>query len=137
VATILAVSASGCDPAAREPDPAEEVAASVEAIDPALLASLPPGATAETLEQGRRLYVVCSVCHGLDAHGTQLGPSLRRPDWIHIEGGVEEIEQIVRSGVANPREYPIPMPVMGGGDFDEAELRAVATYVDAMRRSGP
>ena len=103
-------------------------------MDAALLADMPEGTTMEELAMGRTAFVVCTVCHGLDAEGTQLGPSLRDGAWIHIPAELDSIAQIVRSGVSSPKEFPIPMPVMGGGDFDEAELNALATYVYALSR---
>lgn len=134
VACIL-VAAAACESEEAE-GPGEELVSSVEPVDPALLAALPEGATPEMLAEGRELYVVCSVCHGLDARGTALGPSLRDTTWIHIDGSVPEIVEITRRGVPQPAEFPIPMPVMGGGEFDEGQLQALATYVHAIGRSG-
>jgi mono/diheme cytochrome c family protein len=104
---------------------------SPEASESSLAATF-PGVSGN--DQGRELYAVCSVCHGEDARGTQLGPPLRGPDWIHIDGSVQSIEQITRSGVLEPSSYPVPMPPMGGGVFNEEELRALATYVHALGR---
>lgn len=136
---VAAVATSGCEREAHEraeneESPEAEVVA--EPLDPALAANLPPGVTIEEAQLGQRLFTVCTVCHGPDARGTQLGPSLRDAEWIHIQGEREEIAELVRSGIATPREYPVPMPPMGGGDFDEAELRALATYVYLLGRQG-
>ena len=131
----LVVFAACTGPPAEE-DPGAEMVASVEGIDPAVLAALPEGQTVETLEAGRSLYVICSMCHGLDARGTALGPSLRGPEWIHVDGSREAMIGIIRSGVDRPRDFPIPMPPMGGADLDESELRAVVDYLDALARSG-
>jgi mono/diheme cytochrome c family protein len=126
---------AGCESAAPEEQNAVDRAAeTVAPVDAQVLASLPPGASVDQLEQGRQLFAVCTVCHGADAAGTQLGPSLRGPEWIRIEGSVEEIQQIVRDGVPSPARYPVPMPQGGGGDFDDQELRALATYVFALRQ---
>lgn len=133
LAALFAVAA--CDGANAPGEAAAEVAEAIEPVDPALVAVLPQGSTEEMLRQGRELYVVCSVCHGLDGRGTQLGPSLRDTTWIHIAGEIPEIAEITRGGVARPEEFPVPMPVMGGGDFDEDQLRAIATYVYALARS--
>ena len=127
---------AGCDRTAAsgsEPD-AEPMAAE---IDSTLAANLPPGVTPELAETGRALFLPCAVCHGLDGRGNQLGPSLRDTEWTHITGSIEEIERLVREGVPAPRDYPVPMAPMGGGDFDEQELRAVAAYVFAISRSTP
>lgn len=94
--------------------------------------SVPPSVTAEDVERGRELFLPCAVCHGLDGRGNQLGPSLRDSVWVHIDGSLQQIEQIIRTGIAEPEEYPVLMVPMGGGDFDAAELRAVSSYVYAI-----
>lgn len=99
----------------------------VEAVE-----TIPAGLDADVVERGRALFVPCAVCHGLDGRGNQLGPSLRDSEWIHISGSLEEIEQVVRTGIPQPRDYPVPMVPMGGGDFDADELRAVSSYVYAI-----
>jgi mono/diheme cytochrome c family protein len=132
---VISAIAGACDAAGGDPMPAEERPPAVEGIADSVLAVLPPGVTRELLQEGRRLYPTCSVCHGEDARGTQLGPPLRGPDWIHITGGAEEIEAITRVGVSNPSSYPVPMPPMGGGSFDDQQLRALAAYLDALGRS--
>lgn len=124
---------AGCDNRAgaeEEPDDSEGEPSS--AIAALAAGSVPPGVTAEDVERGRELFLPCAVCHGLDGRGNQLGPSLRDSVWIHIDGSVQQIEQIVRSGVPEPEEYPVLMVPMGGGDFDAAELRAVSSYVYAI-----
>jgi mono/diheme cytochrome c family protein len=131
----LTVVAAACDRQEAPEDPASEMVERVEGVDPEVMAALAPEIPPELLALGREQYVVCSVCHGLDARGTQLGPSLRGPEWIHIDGSSEQLIEIIRTGVPNPAEYPIPMPVMGGGDFDEEELRALAAYLHAVGQS--
>lgn len=105
-------------------------------LDAQLARNLPEGTSVEEAERGRDLFLVCATCHGLDAGGTQLGPSLSDGEWRHGSGTVEEIEQIVRQGIPEPEDYPIPMPPGGGGTFDEEELRALAAYVYAVSRGG-
>jgi mono/diheme cytochrome c family protein len=96
---------------------------------------LPPGTTIEMAREGRELFRVCSTCHGVDADGTQLGPSLRDQEWLHGEGSFEEIQRVIHEGVDPPREYPIPMPAGGGGNFTEDQVRSIATYVHALSRA--
>jgi mono/diheme cytochrome c family protein len=36
---------------------------------------------------------------------------------------------VIRTGVAQPREYPAPMPPMGGANLSEDQLQAVSAYV--------
>jgi mono/diheme cytochrome c family protein len=98
-------------------------------LDSSQVARLPAGTTAEMAELGSTLYPSCAVCHGFEGEGTQLGPDLHGADWIHITGGVDEIAWIIRSGVADPEDFPVPMPPMGGADLDDEQIRALATYV--------
>lgn len=132
----LAIAAAGCgggdDGAGVEATDAEAAK-----IDPVLAGHLPPGATMEMAENGRKLFVTCSVCHGLDAGGTQLGPSLRDGEWVAIDGTPEQIERVIREGVLEPRELSIPMPPMGGGNFDADQVRDLAVYVYAISHSAP
>jgi mono/diheme cytochrome c family protein len=104
------------------------------ALDPALARNLPPNTTVKAAEAGRDLYLTCAPCHGLDARGTRLGPSLRDPEWIHGSGSYEEIQQVIRDGVPEPKDFPVPMPVGGGGDFSDDQVRSLATYVYALSR---
>lgn len=128
---------TACGASGDSVDAAEAVADSIDAIDPALLAGLPEGTTIETLSMGREAFVVCTVCHGLNAEGTALGPSLTDSTWTHIPADIDSIAALVRAGVPDPAEFQIPMPAMGGGDFDDAELKAVASYVYALSRKQP
>lgn len=130
---------AGCGDGGNKPQGAGEEARDKEvaALNPALAQHLPPGATMEMAEEGRKLFTVCAVCHGLDARGNQLGPSLRDQEWIDISGSPEEIQQVIRNGVPEPKEYPIPMPVMGGGDFTDAQVQALTAYVYAISHDAP
>jgi mono/diheme cytochrome c family protein len=105
-------------------------------LDPAFANHLPPGATFEEAQLGLRLFTPCTVCHGPDAGGTQLGPPLNDGEWIVAEPQLEQVVALIRDGVPQPGEYPVPMPPHGGGDFDEAELRALAVYVITLANRG-
>lgn len=134
---LLALGAGGCKgDAEEEPNAATAEAAGVEVepLDAALVANLPQGTTAEMAQQGRELFITCATCHGLDARGTQLGPSLRDGEWIHGSGELAEIERITREGIAEPKEFTVPMPVMGGGQYTAEEIRALSAYVYAISR---
>jgi mono/diheme cytochrome c family protein len=128
---------AGCagDESPGDPE-ATGLAAETTPLAPALVQAAPPGTSEAELREGQELYVVCSVCHGSDARGTQLGPSLRDTSWIHIPGEIDAIATIIRNGVQTPSEFPIPMPVMGGGSFDDRQLRAIATYLYTLGRIG-
>lgn len=136
LAAVLSVVVSGCEGGAApagEPRLAEAEAATETPVLPA--GAIPPGVDAHEVERGRELFLPCAVCHGFDGRGNPLGPSLRDAEWIHIGGSREEIEQLVRSGVPEPEEHPVPMVPMGGGDFDPDELSALSAYVYAISRS--
>lgn len=96
---------------------------------------LPGGVTGAMAAEGRRLFSeTCVVCHGPDARGTQLGPSLVDDEWIHVSGEYGEILRLIREGVPEPEEHPVPMPPLGGGAYTEAEVRALAAYVYSLDR---
>jgi mono/diheme cytochrome c family protein len=105
--------------------------------DPALAGGLPPGVTAQMVQEGHRVYHgqgICYTCHGNDGAGTPLGPSLNDQQWLQIAGEYEQIMEIIRTGVQRPRQYPGMMPPMGGANLSDTQLRAVAAYVYALSR---
>jgi mono/diheme cytochrome c family protein len=71
----------------------------------------------------------CATCHGGDARGTPLGPDLTDGVWLHGSGTLAEITAVIRDGVMKPKQYPAPMPPMGGARLRPAEVEAVARYV--------
>ncbi|MGH7506211.1 MAG: c-type cytochrome, partial [Longimicrobiales bacterium] len=81
-------------------------------------AQLPEGVTAEMVTAGQQIFTGagnCFTCHGDDGSGTALAPNLRDSEWINLtEGSIEEIVQLVHTGVPTPQEHPAPMPPMGG-----------------------
>ena len=112
-------------------------AAQVEPDDSALPqasgVALPSGVTAAMVADGRKQFgTTCVVCHGPDARGTQLGPSLRDGEWLHVSGTYEEIATLIHTGVPEPKEHPVPMPPRGGGPFTEEQVRALAAYVYSL-----
>jgi mono/diheme cytochrome c family protein len=133
----LAIAAAGCGGGDEDGAGMEATDAEVAKIDPVLAAHLPPGATMEMAENGRKLFITCSVCHGMDAGGTELGPSLRDDEWVDIEGTPEQIQQVIRVGVPEPKDLSTPMPPMGGGQFDADQIRDLAVYVYAISHSAP
>ncbi|HET8656921.1 MAG TPA: c-type cytochrome [Longimicrobiaceae bacterium] len=133
---LLAGALGGCGRGEPESsEPAKEASGEeVQPFDQALAARLPQGETETTAREGRKLFVTCAVCHGLDARGTQLGPSLRDGEWIDIDGSLPRIEQVIRDGIPDPKEADIPMPVLGGGAFSPEQVHALAVYVYALSR---
>jgi mono/diheme cytochrome c family protein len=132
VAALVAL--AGCADREDAPEPAS--ARLSIPFDSTLLGRLPAGASENVLREGERLYRNCSVCHGLDGEGTQLGPPLADSRWMHIGGEVEEIAGIIRAGVPSPREYPVPMPPMGGDDLTDEDVYALSLYVRARSLVG-
>ncbi|HSJ23107.1 MAG TPA: c-type cytochrome [Longimicrobiales bacterium] len=89
-------------------------------------------------QDGRAIYHGkgnCFTCHGRDGAGTPLGPVLRDTVWLNVDGSRAAILQVIREGVAKPKQYPAPMPAMGGAKLSPAELEAVATYVHGLSRA--
>lgn len=116
-----------------DPPPVRGDLAGPAVAGPVVVANLPPGVTQEMVDQGQQLYgTVCVACHGAGGAGGVVGPSLNDQNWVHIGGAYEEIVQITLEGVAQPREFPAPMPPRGGGPFSDDEVRAIAAYVYAL-----
>jgi mono/diheme cytochrome c family protein len=123
-------------PAAAAPAPPPMIpgfgAGGAQAV-PQLTADVPAGVTQEMVDEGARQFgTVCSVCHGAGGVGTPAGPALADGAWLHISGSFEEIAGIIQSGVANPVEFPAAMPPLGGGSFNEEQVRQLAAYVFAL-----
>ncbi len=103
------------------------------AVPPEVATSLPPGISLEMINEGKAVYTRgCIACHGSNGEGTQLGPSLQDTVWIHSAGDAGAIMEVIRAGVAEPREFPVPMPPEGGIAINDAEMRALAAYVSVL-----
>ncbi len=95
----------------------------------AAVGKLPAGVSNEAGQQGQELYLrACVMCHGENAGGTPLGPSLTDREWLEGSGSFEEVTAVVRSGVATPKQFEVPMPARGDGTFNDEQIRAVAAY---------
>lgn len=78
---------------------------------------------------------ICFTCHGADAKGIQgLGPDLTDTTWLHGDGSLDFIKNIVRNGVPTPKEAAAPMPPMGGATLTPAQVDAVSAYVQSLSR---
>ncbi len=99
-----------------------------------------PSATASDLiAQGQQVYSgvgICFSCHGPTGEGTALGPNLTDDNWIWIENPQENLQaklvNVIRAGTPQPRDYPAPMPPMGGASLTDAQLQAVSAYVASL-----
>lgn len=124
-------------PSAPEPPPFVPGLVGGATAETPTLASAPAGVTQEMVEEGQQLYgTVCTACHGPGGAGSVAGPGLQDQDWIHISGDYESIVSIIQAGVPVPVEYLGMMPPLGGGNFDEAQVRAIAAYVLALSQQG-
>lgn len=101
----------------------------------------PPEAP-ETIALGKQVFdgkaggAICFTCHGPDGKGIKgMGPNLTDTTWLHGDGSRAFIESVVKAGVPKAKESIAPMPPMGGGRLNAAQIRAVAAYV-AQLRSG-
>jgi glucose/arabinose dehydrogenase/mono/diheme cytochrome c family protein len=99
---------------------------------------VPEGATAAMVALGDRIYqgqvggAPCAGCHGANAAGSPLGPSLTSGKWLWSNGSYPGILKTIREGVPNPKEYRSPMPARGGAELTSEQLAAVAAYVWAL-----
>lgn len=94
----------------------------------------------DLVAEGQAIFTgagICFTCHGQDATGTQLAPNLTDAEWINIEQPItqEKIEQLVRTGVAQPKQHPAPMPPMGGASLNDQQIQAVSAYVYSLAQA--
>jgi mono/diheme cytochrome c family protein len=115
----------------------EEVATAEPAGGEVALVDLPEGVTQEMVEAGQTVFGgpgMCFACHGANGAGGPLAPALNDPEWLHIEGGFEEIVTLVNTGVPTPVQFPAPMPARGGTAITDEQVREVAAYVYSISR---
>lgn len=104
---------------------------------PKLAANPPAGVTQAMVEEGSQLFgTVCSACHGAGGQGTAAAPKLADDQWINISGNYDEIVRTIHTGVPNPKEHPGAMPPLGGGNFNDEQVRQLAAYVYALSHPG-
>jgi mono/diheme cytochrome c family protein len=102
----------------------------------------PPGATAEQVALGDRIYHgeasngACSGCHGSDAGGSPVGPPLKAGQWLWSDGSLAGLSAIIAKGVPKPKRYQGVMPPMGGSPLSKQDLAAVTAYVWAVSHAG-
>lgn len=137
-ACIALFSACGEAPDRAADQPAPAPAPAPASPTDGVAADLPEGVTQQMVSEGRTVFetTTCFTCHGMDGSGTALAPSLRDQDWLNSDGSFEGIMSVVRAGVAQPRQYPAPMPPMGGAQLTEEQVRQVSAYVYAISHGG-
>jgi glucose/arabinose dehydrogenase/mono/diheme cytochrome c family protein len=96
---------------------------------------VPEGATPAMVALGQRIFLgqvggaACAGCHGQNAEGSPLGPSLTGKDWLWSDGSYSGIAKTIRDGVPQPKNYRSPMPPMGGAQLTPDQVNAVAAYI--------
>lgn len=133
LALLVAACGGADDDGEAAPPPATDTPA---AAAPAVV---PEGATAEMVAQGRDLFrgtANCHACHAQDGTGTALAPNLRDDEWLNTDGTYAGIQQVIRTGVANPVQSPAPMPAMGGVNLTDDQVLALAAYVYSIGHGG-
>lgn len=132
-AVVLGACGRGDAPRAGGNDAAAGANAEERPVAAAAVGVLPPGVPREVGEQGRELYLrACVMCHGENGGGNALGPSLIDRQWLEGNGSFEEIMAVVRNGVPEPKEFPVPMPPRGDGSFTDEQIRAVSAYTSSI-----
>lgn len=102
---------------------------------------VPPGATAEMVALGERIYrgqvggAPCAGCHGASGEGTPLGPALIGKEWLWSDGSFAGIKKTITDGVSQPKKYRSPMPPKGGAQLTPEQLSAVSAYVWSLSHS--
>ena len=152
VVAVTIAGAAGCGGENKAPDsgtaaaPPAAGATTVATTTPGPLTapvpgSVPEGATAKMAALGDSIFHgetaggMCFTCHGADAKGTALAPSLLAHKWITGDGSYMFIQQRVTEGVPTPTPpYPGPMLPMGGAQLTAAQIKAVAAYVYSISR---
>ncbi|HVB37366.1 MAG TPA: c-type cytochrome [Vicinamibacterales bacterium] len=104
---------------------------------------VPQGATRDMVALGERIYhgqvggASCTGCHGGNAQGTPLGPSLTGNQWLWSDGSYAGIAKAIADGVPQPKNYRSPMPPMGGAQLTPDQVKAVAAYVWSLSHRTP
>ena len=96
------------------------------------------------IERGAGIFLGdgnCHVCHAEDAQGARgVGADLTDDEWWNSDGSWRGIVETIENGVPSEdshNEWGAMMPVRGGTDIDDEEVRAVAAYVWALRLMSP
>jgi mono/diheme cytochrome c family protein len=103
-----------------------------DSITPAMIA------LGDSIYHGRVAGGTCLACHGQTAKGVPgLAPDLTDAAWLHGDGSLASILDIVDKGVPKPKEAAAPMLPSGGARLSPAQKRAVAAYVYTLSRPKP
>jgi mono/diheme cytochrome c family protein len=135
---LVIMTACGGEAADSPPVTSEPAAPAAPAPAPAAPGAA-TGADAALVAQGQQVFSgpgICFSCHGPAGQGTPLGPNLTDDTWIWIENPQENLQsklvEQIRGGTPQPREFPAPMPPMGGASLTDEQVQAVAAYVASL-----
>ena len=126
-----AASGSAAPPEGTHPNAGRSTSASLP---------VPAGATKEQVALGERIFQgeaadgTCAGCHGSDAKGSPVAPSLVNGIWFFGDGSLKAISKTIADGVPRPRNYSDPMPPRGGAPLSDADVAAVSAYVWALNQ---
>ena len=125
-------------PEATNPPPPPVVPGLIATNTQRLVAkNLPAGVTQAMVDAGQDQFgTVCAGCHGMGGTGSSSAPALNDAQWLNISGQYPEVVTIITNGVAQPKQYPAPMPARGGGNFSDEQVRELAAYVYALSHQG-
>jgi glucose/arabinose dehydrogenase/mono/diheme cytochrome c family protein len=116
-------------------EPAPAAAKPPEGTNPDAGRAVPPGATAEQVALGDKVYhgqvggAPCAACHGATGSGTPLGPDLTKSTYLWSDGSWKGLLKTITEGVPTPKQYRAPMPANGGAQLTPEQAEAVAAYV--------
>ncbi len=130
-------------PIEAAPAPTKQAEASPGALPPEGMhpdagLPVPPGATAQQVALGKKIFHgevaggTCAGCHGADGIGTPVGADLQSGTWLWGDGSLQSITDIIKTGVPKPKQHPGAMPPFGGVLLSDTDLAAVAAYVWAI-----
>jgi mono/diheme cytochrome c family protein len=97
-------------------------ASSAQGITPQMVAE------GDSIFHGKKAGGICFSCHGMDGKGTPAAPNLTDQVWLDGDGSYESMVRTVTTGVPKPKQFPAPMPPMGGAALSPDQVRAVAAY---------
>jgi hypothetical protein len=88
---------------------------------------VPPGGTPEQVELGKQIFrgashATCSDCHGRDAKGTSLGPSLVTGKLLSSDGSLSGITRKIRGGVPESKNNSVPVPAHGAEPLSDSDV---------------
>jgi mono/diheme cytochrome c family protein len=111
-----------------EKDKIAYMATQANQVDESTIAYKP---TPELLFVGKSIFQKnCVSCHGPEAQGASIGPTLTDEYWIH-KGGIKDIFKTIKNGVQEKGMIP------WGQRLSNAQIAAVATLIKSLKGSLP